>query len=85
MVLSVNSSGALSGYLSEEDGNIEFVTIATDLSSYTIETLSAVAVNITLGEVFKSSSGVGTTAYFVAGSGYLVSIDVGSSDVDLDN
>lgn len=82
-VLSIDASGLLQGYLSEQDGNLEFVTITADLSSYASQTLSVAALNLASGAIL-SSGGVGTQAFFVAESGSLVSVVLGSTEPDLD-
>lgn len=83
MVLVANTDGTLRGYLSEQDGNLEFITITSDATSYALETISTAALNITEGEAL-TAAGVGSQVFFVAESGNLVVIEVGSTDVDID-
>lgn len=83
MVLTRTADGALAGYLSEQDGNLEFITITSDASSYALETVSTAALNITEGDALVSS-GVGDQVFFVAESGNLVIIDVATEEVDID-
>lgn len=83
MILVAGADGTLYGYLSEQDGNLEFITITSDATSYALETISTAALNITEGEVL-TSAGVGSQVFFVAESGNLVVIEVGSTDVDID-
>jgi hypothetical protein len=84
VTLSRDASENLQGYLSEEDGNVEFVTIVPDLSSYSAQTLSVAAINLGEGGVL-ASGGFGEDVFFSAESGALVTVPVGSIDVDLDD
>lgn len=84
MVLTVDSSGNFYGYLSEVDGNVEYLTIPSTFDSYTLETLTSSAASITEGEVYVDSSGNGEQVYFVSEVGALVSVEVGSDDLSVD-
>lgn len=85
IVLTKDSSGNFYGYLSEVDGNVEYVTIPSTFDSYTLETLTSSAASITKGEVYVDSSGNGEQVYFVSEVGALVSVEVGSDDLSVDD
>ncbi len=82
MVL-VENAGLIYGYLSELDGTIDFLTFASDLSSYSLATVSTLVSNITHGDAFLMSDDA-TQVYFVTQTGALLSIDVGVEDVSTD-
>lgn len=83
-VLSRDASENLQAYLSQDDGNLEFVTIAPDLSSYSSQTLSVAALSLGEGAVL-TSGGFGTSSFFVAESGSLITVEAGSVEADLDD
>lgn len=85
MVLTKDSTGNFYGYLSEIDGNIEYLTIPSSLASFTLETLTSSAATITRGKVYTDTSGNGEKVYFVSEVGAVVSIEVGNTDVNVDN
>jgi len=73
-VLVLASDGSLYGYLSELDGNIQMITIDSALSSYSLETLSTSATNLTHGTALTDTSGDASMVYIISESGALVSI-----------
>lgn len=83
ITLTKDSSGNYFAYLTEMDGNIEYLTVPAALDSYTLETLSTSALNLTKGAVYTNSEGNGVTAFIISESGALVSVDVGSTEVDV--
>lgn len=85
IVLAEDSTGLLQAYLPQQDGNIEFVTFTSDLSSFSSQTLSAVAQNISNGAILENEDGTGATIFFPAESGYLIWVDVGSTTVGIRN
>jgi hypothetical protein len=85
IVLTTDSDGNFHGYLSEVDGNVEYLTIPSDLSSYTLETLTSSASTITQGKVYTDTSGNGDTVYFTSEVGAVLSIEVGSTDLNVDD
>ena len=85
IVLAKDSTGLLQAYLPQQDGNIEFITFTSDLTSFSAQTLAAVAQNIFSGAVLQNSDGTGATIFFPAESGYLIWVDVGSTSVELKN
>jgi hypothetical protein len=80
LVLIEGTDGLVYGYLSELDGNIEFLTFASDLSSYSLETISTTVSNITYGAPFPGQDIV----YFITETGALLDIPVGEEDVNTD-
>lgn len=80
LVLIEGTDGLVYGYLSELDGNIEFLTFASDLSSYSIETISTLVSNITYGVPVTGHDLV----YFITETGALMDITVGEEDVNTD-
>lgn len=84
MVLSRASDGVIYAYLSELDGNIQFITFASDLSSYTLETLSTSVTNINHGALLKDSSGDASDAFMAAETGAILMIDVGTTSINVD-
>lgn len=84
MIIGIDSDNNYYAYLSETDGNIEFITVDSSLSEYSIETISTAALNITKGDIYTDDLGDAVTGYFVSTSGALLSIDMGTNSVDLD-
>lgn len=80
LVLIEGTDGFVYGYLSELDGNIEFLTFAADLSSYSLETISTTVSNITYGVPVAGLDIV----YFITETGALLDIPVGEEDVNTD-
>lgn len=85
IVLTKDSNGLIYAYLSELDGNIQYLIFQSDLSSFSLETLSTSVTNITKGSLLLDSSDNGSTAFLVAESGALISIEVGTTSVDVEN
>ncbi|MBU0507011.1 MAG: hypothetical protein ABII18_01445 [bacterium] len=81
IVLVVDTDDSFYGYLSEWDGNIEMLTINSNLNSYSLDTLSTSVTNITEGSSLNTSSGAATTAYLISEAGALISVAVGSTEV----
>lgn len=79
------SDGELFAYLPEVDGNIQFVDFASDLSSFTLETISTTVLNITQGRALADSSGDATAVLMAAQSGAVLSIEAGTSSVTVQN
>lgn len=84
VTLTKDSDGNFYGYLTEIDGNVEYITIPSTLDAYTLETLTSSAATITQGKVYTDSSGNGDRVYFVSEVGAVVSVDVGSDDLSVD-
>lgn len=82
IALAHDSSGTYYAYLSEQDGNVEFITFASDASAYDSETLSTTALNIGETSLYTDSSGLGITAFLLAETGSLLFVDIGSDEVD---
>lgn len=82
IALAHDSSGTYYAYLSEADGNVEFITIASDASTYDLDELSTTALNIGEAALYTDSSGLGVTAFLLAETGSLLFVDVGSDEID---
>jgi hypothetical protein len=85
IVTTSDSSGNFYVYLSEIDGNIQYITIPSSLSSYTLETLSTSAINLGRGAVLEDTSGNGVSAFVVSEAGALLDIEVGTTNVDVND
>ncbi|OVE81636.1 hypothetical protein BVY03_03280 [bacterium K02(2017)] len=83
--LSRSTSGIVYGYLSELDGNIQYLTFGTNIDTYTIETLSTSATDITNSDVLTDTSGNASMAFIVGETGTLINIDVGTTSVTVNN
>lgn len=83
LVTTINNS-IIYAYLTEQDGTIRLLQFAGDLTSFTLTDLTTSAADITQGRVYESG-GQGQIAYFVSNNGFLISTDVGTSDVDVEN
>lgn len=75
------SSGTLTAYFSEEDGNIEYIEFGD--SGYVFETLSTSATVITQGATLTASDGSDSKIFFTAEAGGVIDIDVGTTSVDI--
>lgn len=80
-VVGVKADGSLFVYISELDGNIQELSITADLSTYTLQTLSTSALNLTDGALLLDTSGIGSLAYLVSPTGALIKIDPAISRV----
>ncbi len=66
ILLTVNADATISGYFAELDGNVEFVTIAADLSEFSHEKFSTTAVNYSDGAALVDENGESSHVYFIA-------------------
>lgn len=83
LITTING-GIIYAYLTEQDGTIRLLQFASDLSSFTLSDLTTSTADLTEGRVYESG-GQGQIAYFVSNNGFLLSTDVGTSDVDVKN
>lgn len=82
IALAHDSSGTYYAYLSEQDGNVEFITLDSAGSAYDLEELSTTALNIGETALYVDSSGFGVTAFLLAETGSLLFVDIGDDDID---
>lgn len=83
-LLSTSLNGTVYGYLTEQDGTIRMLQFAADLSSFTLTDIPTTTTDITESTLFESG-GNGVLAYFVSNNGFVLSIGVGGTDVEITN
>jgi hypothetical protein len=82
IVIAKETDGVLSVYLSEVDGNVEFLSIPADLSSFTLTTAATLFLDANDGAIYLDTDGTALSVFFITGSGALLQIDVGTDNVD---
>ena len=82
LVLTANADATISGYFAELDGNVEFVTIAADLSEFSHEKFSTTAINYSDGAALLNDDGESSHVYFIADTGFLLSLENQDGDLD---
>ncbi|EKD41445.1 MAG: hypothetical protein ACD_73C00720G0006 [uncultured bacterium] len=82
LLLTTDASGNLFGYVPQSDGNIELLSFASDVSSFTASELATVTELIKSPQAYENGTGDGLIVYMVAqSSGDLIFTDVGSTEV----
>lgn len=80
------SDGVFHAYVGMQDGYVTYVTIDADLTGFDVELLATAASNVADGAIYQeASTGEGIITYLVAEGGEVLSLEVGSTDVDLHN
>lgn len=81
IILAKSSDGTLYGYAPQADGNIEILTISSDLSSF-IGTTNDTTTSLLEGiDIYVDTNGIGQIVYMAAtGSGNIVYNEVGTPD-----
>ena len=87
MLLTVGSDGAVYGYFAEQDGNVQVVTIAADLSDFSHQKISTSALNYLAGAAYVNGDGEAPRVYFIGEAGFVLSVKNtdGVLDTDLDS
>lgn len=80
-LISVVKDDVIYTYTGEQDGTVQKITYAADLSSFSTETLTSTATNPSEGEKLTDSSGETSFVFFSANSGDLLSLDANASAI----
>lgn len=82
ILIAKDSSNTFYAYLSEADGNIEFITIDANLTSYALTGIETPVTDLTAADQLIDSQGNMVVGYMVSETGALVVLEVGSSEVE---
>lgn len=83
-LLTAINSDLIYGYATEQDGTVRSIAFAQDLSSFTLTDLPTTATDLTEATLYQSG-GNDQIAYFVSQNGFVLSLTVGSTDIDIKN
>jgi len=73
----------ISSYTAEQDGNIQKITYTSDLSSFSVETLTSSATNLSKGGNLTDAAGEIISIFFSASDGSLLSLEANTSSVEV--
>lgn len=82
-VIGRTSSDNIVGYFGEQDGNIKFIDIQTDLSSFSTQTLATSVSGLADSVLQVNADGDGVYGFMVAGSGAFLAANFGSTEIDI--
>lgn len=82
VLLAKDSTGIIYGYVPQSDGQIEYLTVLADLSSFTASVEASISEIAASPCLYTNSDGTGITVYIPAsGTGDLLYSEIGSTDL----